>query len=186
MVNLQKIWIPFIFTAIIVFLLFTITIKPKKYSTASTEWYFNISKSVRNVSFTPTLRICCIILSTPKYFTTRTKAIENTWAPRCDEHFYVSEPLEDDATEEVKNFAKTLPIAPISDILPGYDHLTQKSVYGLSYAYEQYNNVCDWYIKADDDTYLLMHNLRTFLSRENASMPITFGYNFKVNLMNLI
>jgi glycoprotein-N-acetylgalactosamine 3-beta-galactosyltransferase len=88
-------------------------------------------------------------------------------------------------TPEQINFAQQIPIAPIKNIKAGYDHLTQKSTLAFLFAYENYFNDFDWFIKADDDTYLIIENLKAFLSEQNSSEPVTFGYNFKVILETL-
>ena len=119
----------------------------------------------------PQPRIYCLITTSPKYFETRATAVNATWAPRCDKFMFIS---------EYSNDTKGLPIAPIPNITPGYAHLTQKTTLAFHYAYENFINDFDWLVKADDDTYLFVENLRTFLKDKNASLPITFGYNFKV------
>ncbi|CAF3944249.1 unnamed protein product, partial [Rotaria sordida] len=124
-------------------------------------------------------RICCLILTTPKNFLTRAKAINETWAPRCDRYVFVTEYPREEMTAEQISFTEQIPIAPIKGIVPGYEHLTQKSVLAFLYAYENYLNDFDWFIKADDDTYLIIEHLKKFLSKQNSSEPITFGYNFK-------
>jgi glycoprotein-N-acetylgalactosamine 3-beta-galactosyltransferase len=78
------------------------------------------------------------------------------------------------------NSTEQLPIAPIQNIIAGYEHLTQKSTLAFLFAYENYHNDFDWFIKADDDTYVFVDHLKTFLSGQNSSEPVTFGYNFKV------
>jgi glycoprotein-N-acetylgalactosamine 3-beta-galactosyltransferase len=88
-------------------------------------------------------------------------------------------------TPEQINFAQQIPIAPIKNIKAGYDHLTQKSTLAFLFAYENYLNDFDWFIKADDDTYLIIENLKAFLGEQNSSEPVTFGYNFKVILETL-
>jgi len=37
----------------------------------------------------------------------------------------------------------------------------------------------DWYLKADDDTFIFDDNLRLFLADKNPNDPVTFGYHFK-------
>ena len=38
----------------------------------------------------------------------------------------------------------------------------------------------DWYLKADDDTFIHVENLKEFLSTKDPKSPVTFGYDFKV------
>jgi glycoprotein-N-acetylgalactosamine 3-beta-galactosyltransferase len=128
-------------------------------------------------------RLCCLIVTAPQYLPTRAKAVNDTWGPRCDRYFFVSEFPRASMTREQIRIADRLPIAPIPNITSGYDHLTQKSTLALLFAYEHHRNACDWFVKADDDTYLIVDHLRTFLSKQNASEPVTFGYNFKVTMM---
>ena len=120
-------------------------------------------------------RIYCFILTAPKYFDTRARAVNSTWAPRCDRYAFIS---------EYSNDTKGLPIAPIPNITIGYAHLTRKSNLALRYIYENFANDYDWVVKADDDTYLFIDNLKSFLKEHNSSKPVTFGYNFKVCLPN--
>lgn len=152
---------------------------------SSNSNYFDFPKfqlSITNnhtESINPT-RICCLILTTPKNFLTRAKAIHETWGSLCDRHFFIAENSSESNSIEQINITKELPIAPITNIIPGYDHLTQKSVLAFLFAYQNYINDIDWFVKADDDTFLIVENLRAFLSKQNTSEPVTFGYNFKV------
>lgn len=126
------------------------------------------------------VRICCLILTTPKNFLDRAKAVNETWGPRCDRYLFISEYVHHNLTRQQNEIAKTLPIAPIENIISGYAHLTQKMTSAFLFAYENYFNDYDWFVKADDDTYLIIENLKAFLIKQNSSEPITFGYNFKV------
>jgi hypothetical protein len=132
----------------------------------------------------PSSRVLCLILTSPKYFLTRTKAVNATWAPRCDRYFFVTEYPQNNMTSEEFNITKQIPIAPIRNIIAGYDHLTQKSTLAFLFAYENYFNDFDWFVKADDDTYLIVDHLKAFLSEQNSSEPVTFGYNFKVIMID--
>jgi hypothetical protein len=126
------------------------------------------------------VRICCLILTAPNNYLTRAKAINETWAPRCDRYFFISEYSPETMTREQINFTQQIPIAPIKEIKAGYDHLTLKSTLAFLFVYENYFNDFDWFLKADDDTFLIIENLKAFLSEQNSSEPVTFGYNFKV------
>ena len=125
-------------------------------------------------------RICCLILTSPKTFLTRARAVNNTWGPRCDRYYFITEFSNQTLLPTEFQAGSHLPIAPIKNIPVGYNHLTRKSSLALLFASEKHLNEFDWFIKADDDTYLLVENLKSFLREQNASEPITFGYNFKV------
>ncbi len=135
--------------------------------------YFLINQiNFNKVSPINSVRICCLILTAPKYFDTRTRAVNATWAPRCDKYLFISEPS--------NSTTHRFPIAPIKNLTKGYKHLTKKSTLAFYYAYENLIDQFDWFVKADDDTYIIMENLRSFLKKQNSSEPITFGYNLKV------
>ena len=68
---------------------------------------------------------------------------------------------------------KGLPLAPIGNLSSGYWRLTLKTTLAFHYAYEHFLNDYDWFVKADDDTYLFIENLRLFLQTKNTSEPIT-------------
>ena len=110
-----------------------------------TEYYLNYD-----------VRIYCFIITTPRYFDTRARAVNQTWAPRCDGYSFIS---------EYSNDTKGLPIAPIANIIPGYEHLTRKSTLAFHYVYKHFLNDYDWFVKADDDTYLFIENLKIILKR---------------------
>jgi hypothetical protein len=117
------------------------------------------------------VRICCLILTAPKYFHTRARAVNMTWAPRCDKYLFIS---------ESSNNTYNLPLAPLKNLTAGYQHLTKKTTFAFYYAYETLIDQFDWFVKADDDTYIIIENLKSFLNEHNSSQAITFGYNFKV------
>jgi glycoprotein-N-acetylgalactosamine 3-beta-galactosyltransferase len=47
------------------------------------------------------------------------------------------------------------------------------------YIFEKHFNEADWFMKSDDDTYVILENLRYFLSSQNNDDPIYFGHHFK-------
>jgi glycoprotein-N-acetylgalactosamine 3-beta-galactosyltransferase len=47
------------------------------------------------------------------------------------------------------------------------------------YVYEHYKDDADWFMKVDDDTYVILENLRYFLRDYKSSDPIYFGHHFK-------
>ena len=55
----------------------------------------------------------------------------------------------------------------------------------FDYVYKHYFDDYDWFMKADDDTYVIMENLRYFLSGEDKKEPIYFGHFFLVSQLLL-
>ena len=154
-------------------------------SPPTSQWTMNASgilalRRYYDPAPSPSPRICCLIVTAPQYLPTRAKAVNDTWGPRCDRYFFISELPRGNMTREQLQIADRLPIAPIPNITSGYGHLTQKSTLALLFVYEHHRNACDWFVKADDDTYLIVDHLKTFLSKQNTSEPVTYGYNFKV------
>lgn len=129
-------------------------------------------KQDQNVS---SIRIFCFILTYAGNLATKARAVNLTWAPRFDKYLFIS---------ETTNGSKGLPIAPLANLTSDRWHLTQKSTSALLYTYEQFYNDFDWFMKADDDTYVFVDNLRAFLKTKNTSDPVTFGYNFRIIVPN--
>ncbi|CAF4216312.1 unnamed protein product, partial [Rotaria sordida] len=124
-------------------------------------------------------RILCLIFTSANTLLTRARAVHETWASRCDKYYFICEIIPKNLTHNEIQLIKSMPIASINNTLPGYNHLTLKSRLSFHFAYEHHQNDFDWFVKADDDTYLIVENLKLFLSKQNKSEPITFGYNFK-------
>ncbi|CAF1336501.1 unnamed protein product [Adineta steineri] len=72
-----------------------------------------------------------------------------------------------------------LPLLPVPYTLRGYNHLTSKSVTAFLHIYENSYLNHEWFVKADDDTFIIVEHLRDFLRLKDPSEPITYGYNFK-------
>lgn len=88
--------------------------------------------------------------------------------------------------KEQLTYAEQLPIPSLQNLTGGYRHLTEKTRLGFMFAHEHLVNACDWFVKADDDTYLVLDNLKAFLREQNKSEPVTFGYNLKVMDLNAL
>ncbi|XP_052762008.1 glycoprotein-N-acetylgalactosamine 3-beta-galactosyltransferase 1-like [Mya arenaria] len=71
-------------------------------------------------------------------------------------------------------------IIPVKE---GRDHLTAKVRYALKYAYEKHRHEFDWFLKCDDDTYVIMENLRHMLASIDHNNPSYMGFHMKVRFI---
>jgi len=63
-------------------------------------------------------------------------------------------------------------------------YLTGKVRHAFTFAYEVLNNSYDWILKCDDDTYVVMENLRHLLSQINPEDPSYVGFHMKVSVFS--
>lgn len=119
-------------------------------------------------------RICCLVLTAPKFFDTRTRAVYETWGSRCGKIIFIS---------ELANKSTYLPIISMNISQEGYEYLSAKSIFGFKYIYQNHFRQFDWFLKTDDDTYIIMENLQKFLRDKDPSSPVTYGYNFRLGTL---
>ncbi|XP_046562351.1 glycoprotein-N-acetylgalactosamine 3-beta-galactosyltransferase 1-B-like [Haliotis rubra] len=113
------------------------------------------------------VRISCWVMTNPNNLEKRSRYIQMTWGKRCDKLVFISSETN-----------TTFP-AVGQTVSEGRNHLTEKTLGGYHYVYEHHFDDCDWFFKADDDTYLIAENLRLFLADFDTNKPIYFGHHFK-------
>ena len=132
--------------------------------------------------------IYCIILTTAKNLPNKAKVIFDSWASKCDNYTFVSKlPRSDSKIHSIKNSHERLEIKyrnlfnvlkPKDFTLDRYAALTTKVLTSFMDVYKHHPHY-DWYLKADDDTFLFVDNLRNFVSEKNSNNPVTYGFNFE-------
>lgn len=113
------------------------------------------------------VRVLCWIMTSPKNLQLKATAVKNTWAKRCNKYIFFS--------SETNHSFPTVGL----NVSEGREHLTRKTVQGFLYCFKKYGQLYDWFVKADDDTYMIVENLRYFLSHQSPEQLVYFGHKFK-------
>ncbi|EDQ86290.1 uncharacterized protein MONBRDRAFT_28451 [Monosiga brevicollis MX1] len=113
-------------------------------------------------------RIFCWIMTNPANHGEKAVAVERTWGRHCDKLVFVT-------TEEDAAFPTWLATLPSSE---SRAMLWRKSKYAWLRAYREELNHFDWFIRGDDDTYMMMDNVGHFLQQYDAAETHYFGRRF--------
>ena len=99
-----------------------------------------------------------------------TKAIHvnATWGKRCNKLLFVTRTADE-----------TLPTL-ILNVTDGRRQLGDKTREAFDHAYKHYLADYHWFLKADDDTYVIMENLRYLLSAQDHNSSVFFGQTFSL------
>ena len=112
------------------------------------------------------VKVLCWVMTCPKTIQTKAKVISETWGPHCDVTLYIS------------SAPNRYPLATVVNVSEGRQYLTMKSKEAFLHVYEHYFNTADWFVKADDDTFLIVENLRYLLAHYDPRLPLHFGHQF--------
>ncbi|WKX93587.1 hypothetical protein Q1695_011114 [Nippostrongylus brasiliensis] len=110
--------------------------------------------------------LCLIHTATPSH-ATRAKTILETWASRCDDFLFFTD----------------------SPMGPNVPHVCWRELYSRDHSWEKIRRVFthvvekmekkyDWYLRADDDAYVVVENLRHFLANYSSEREHYFGYRW--------
>lgn len=111
-------------------------------------------------------------MTSPNTLNIKAIGIKRTWGPRCDVMLYMSSKTDPDFP------AVGLPVKE------GRAQLWNKTKEAFLYIYKHHYNDADWFLKADDDTYVIVDNLKSFLRNKNSSKPMYYGHHFKPYLLS--
>ncbi|KAK7096077.1 hypothetical protein V1264_005422 [Littorina saxatilis] len=112
------------------------------------------------------VRVLIWVMTSPKTLQSRAKEVRDTWGTRANQILFFSSKSDPD-----------FPTIGL-DVPEGRQHLLEKTNRAFRYIYDNHMDDADWFMKVDDDTYVIMENLRYFLSGENTSEPLFFGHHF--------
>ncbi|CAB3398017.1 unnamed protein product [Caenorhabditis bovis] len=133
-----------------------------------------VSKSAQKLARSG--KLMCWVQTSPLYHDTRSLAINETWIHRCDHgQLFTSEEFED----------QRIPFSTVFAGIPDtYYNLFFKSRYAFKYIHDNISKDFEWYMKADDDTYVIVENLKKYLDTLNPDEPHYLGYVLKPYLKN--
>jgi glycoprotein-N-acetylgalactosamine 3-beta-galactosyltransferase len=110
------------------------------------------------------ISVLCFIMTHSKYHQGKAMQVFKTWGKKCDK-LVIASNIADTSIESIK-----------IDAPATWNGLWTKLQATTKYVWEHYPNY-DWYFKADDDTYVIMENLKHFLSQHEhrGNEPLLFG-----------
>ncbi|GAB6030692.1 hypothetical protein CHUAL_007545 [Chamberlinius hualienensis] len=127
------------------------------------------------------IRIACWVMTQPKN-QDKALTVRATWGKRCDILYFVSTvPVKIPPYDNITKWETDPPlVTAIFDGKESRSILWGKTKTGFQYAYDNYFDQADWFVKADDDTFLVLENLRLLLLDKDPASPVYYGCNFKV------
>ncbi|XP_071990941.1 glycoprotein-N-acetylgalactosamine 3-beta-galactosyltransferase 1-like isoform X2 [Engystomops pustulosus] len=114
------------------------------------------------------VRVLCWVMTAPDNLKTKAIHVKNTWTRHCNVTLFMSSVTSDEFP--------TIGLGTTE----GRDQLYWKTIKAFHYIHEHYLDQAEWFLKADDDTYVVMENLRLMLSNYTSDQPIYFGKRFKL------
>lgn len=125
------------------------------------------TKQAATIDLSQEVRVLCLVLTHPINHRTKALAVANTWGKRCNKIVFIST-VNDDNFEVIT-----------VNVTEEHQYLWGKTKQGLQQVYELYGKDYDFFLKADDDSWIFMENLRHFLYAYSPSYPIYFGCKLK-------
>ncbi|XP_030244362.1 glycoprotein-N-acetylgalactosamine 3-beta-galactosyltransferase 1 isoform X2 [Drosophila navojoa] len=115
------------------------------------------------------IRVLCMVLTCPENLELNAQHVHATWGQRCNKLIFASS----------ENYEPLGVVKVVEPDAGSYKDLWNKTREGFRYVWQEYGDQYDWFVKADDDTYIIMENMRRMLSVYDPAMPLYFGYQMK-------
>jgi len=97
------------------------------------------------------VRVLCWVMTSPETVSSKAQHVKATWGSRCNVLLFMS-----------SEHDRQLPAVGLN-VSEGHDNLWGKTRAAFAYIYNHYRDDADWFFKADDDTYVIVENLRLLL-----------------------
>ncbi|XP_019873351.1 glycoprotein-N-acetylgalactosamine 3-beta-galactosyltransferase 1 isoform X2 [Aethina tumida] len=141
------------------------------------EYYSKSYNTTKAEELNHKIRVLCWVLTAPHSMQYRGMNVKNTWGKRCHKLVFMG------SDQWAKNITEhfTPEVVPVVGLKTpeGRENLWGKSREALKYLYDNYLTEYDWFMKADDDTYVIMENLRYLLRDKDPTDAIYFGCKYK-------
>lgn len=125
------------------------------------------NRTVSNQLF-QNVRVLCWVLTTPNNHISRAIPVKQTWGQHCNKLIFMSSKEDRILNTVVMNITSDSP-----------DKSWGKTKQAFQYVYQHHRDEADWFLKVDDDTYVILENLRYLLSAYSSNDPLYFGYKVR-------
>ncbi|CAG0907770.1 unnamed protein product, partial [Cyprideis torosa] len=120
------------------------------------------------------VRILCWVATHPGNLHKKAVHVLRTWGKRCNTLLFVSGNGTEEVPSEIATYMLTL------DMKEERKYLWVKTRRAFRHIYKHYLHEADWFMKADDDTFVVLENLRYLLFNQTGSdTPLYHGCRFK-------
>lgn len=123
------------------------------------------------------LKVLCLVMTIDSSENrAKSKAIRETWGRRCDKLIFV----QNGTLSRNKTYLHSSDIIAVPLKFDDRTQLWHKIIEAFTHLHNQYLDDYDWFMKTDDDAYVILDSLREFLFlKSSPKEPIYFGYKFK-------
>ncbi|KAF4043681.1 Fringe-like [Phytophthora infestans] len=129
-------------------------------------------------------RILCFAVSYSAQHQTRVRAVAETWGQRCNKLLFFSNMSDTIIVAKDTPAERRFDVVQL-DIIADHAHLWLRTRAALLYLYDNFRHDYDWFYKCDDDTYVIVENMRAYLKRPEILQrfdrePMHMGHRFNM------
>ncbi|KAG5674688.1 hypothetical protein PVAND_004640 [Polypedilum vanderplanki] len=116
------------------------------------------------------IKILCWVFTHPDNHKKKVPHVMKTWGRKCNKLLFIS-------TKEDESNPNIIAL-PVEN---GRSHLWNKTKLTMKYVYENHLNDVDWFMRADDDNFMIMENLRYLLYQFHPQTALYIGCRFAIH-----